>query len=89
MSENIEELILKKVINLLSRNFNLFQLRRGIRIPMKSFRSLLSYLRFGKEDIPFILDLLKRSNFQVEKSRNGIFLQVQHIYSSSENNMNS
>lgn len=89
MGKNFEELIAKKITNLLLREFNLFQLKRGVCIRMKTFRSLLSYLRFGKREIPFILDLLRKSDFYVTSSKNGIFFQIRNIYSSSENNMNS
>jgi hypothetical protein len=75
MSENVEELIAKKMAKLLSREFSVFQLKRGIYIPLKTFYSLLSYLRFGKKDIPLILNLLRKKGFCVKSSRNRIFLQ--------------
>ena len=75
MSENIEELIAKKMAKLLSREFSIFQLKKGIRIRLKTFYSLLSYLRFGKKDAPFVLDLLRKKDFHVENSKNGIFIQ--------------
>jgi hypothetical protein len=75
MNKNIEELLAKKMVNLLFREFNVFQLNKGIRIPVKTFYSLLSYLRFGKKDVPFILDLLRKNDFTVMSSKNGIFIQ--------------
>jgi hypothetical protein len=75
MSENVEELVGKKIVKLLSREFSVFQLKKGIRIPVKTFYSLLSYLRFGKKDVPFILDLLRKNDFHVKNSKNGIFIQ--------------
>lgn len=75
MNENIEELVAKKMAKLLSREFSVFQLKKGIRIPVKTFCSLLSYLRFEKKDVPFILNLLRKKDFCVKSSRNGIFLQ--------------
>jgi len=89
MSKNFEELIAEKIISLLLREFNLFQLKKGIHISTKTFRSLLSYLRFGKGEVPLILDLLRKRNFYVTSSKNGIFLRVQNVYSSSEIDMNS
>ncbi|MFH1773499.1 MAG: hypothetical protein ABH874_00865 [Methanobacteriota archaeon] len=82
----LAKLIAEKMTNLLSREFNL-QLRIGVRLPMKTFRSLLSYLRFSKNELPLILDLLRKNEFCVIKSKNRIFLQ-KSIYFSSENNIN-
>lgn len=76
MDRNLEKIIAEKMISLLLREFNLFQLKRGVYVRMKTFRSLLSYLRFSKDEIPFILDLLKKNEFRVVKSKNGIFIQI-------------
>jgi hypothetical protein len=49
MSENIEELIAKKMVNsLFPREFNIFQLERGISVPVKTFYSLILARMKGK-----------------------------------------
>jgi hypothetical protein len=79
MNKNFEGLIVGKIRDLLLCEFDILQLKRGIRVSVKNFRSLLSYVRFNGRDVPYILELLRKSDFSISSSKNGIFIKLKYI----------